>query len=125
MGEDKVCVLVVDDDPEMTETVKMMLGQAGYDVYRAHNGADGLKLIHRANPQVIVCDVKMPEIDGLEVIAILKENKATAHIPIVLTTSTTEPDAYATAPVQAFLWKPFGPEELKSTVDRLANRPQP
>ncbi len=80
-------ILVVDDEPEAVELVEFNLKQSGFDVVTAADGADALKKAHSALPSLIVLDLMLPEVDGLEVCKMLRRDPATASVPIVMVTA--------------------------------------
>src|SRR5208337_3689069 len=75
-------ILVVDDEPEAVELLEFNLKQAGFDVLAAADGAQALRKARSALPNLIVLDLMIPEIDGLEVCKMLRRDPATARIPI-------------------------------------------
>ncbi|MBW1980648.1 MAG: response regulator [Deltaproteobacteria bacterium] len=113
----KKYVLIVDDDPDLVETVSMMLKNKGYEVGKAYDGIEGEEAIKKRQPDVLVLDVMMPRKDGYKLCAELKANKWTQDIPIILLTAvgeavpstsythaqgmTTEADDYIPKPVDA------------------------
>src|SRR6266478_8074874 len=80
-------VLVVDDDPLMHRLFQRHLERAGYQMISAMDALEGLEMAERELPQVIVMDVMMPEIDGLEAIRRLRKNEATKAIPVIVITA--------------------------------------
>jgi len=80
-------VLVVDDDPSAVELMSSYLKHSGYQVSTAYSGADGIALAHSEHPDAILLDLMMPEISGFEVIEALKNDPATARIPIIIVTA--------------------------------------
>jgi signal transduction histidine kinase/DNA-binding response OmpR family regulator/CHASE3 domain sensor protein len=80
-------VLVVDDDPSAVELMSGYLKHSGYRVSAAYSGADGIALAHSEHPDAILLDLLMPEISGFEVVGALKDDPATAQIPIIVVTS--------------------------------------
>lgn len=85
-------ILVVDDEPKNREILHDLLELNGYAVIEAENGIEALKKVSLENCDVILLDVKMPQMDGLEACRQLKTNPATAHIPIFMVTALTERD---------------------------------
>ena len=83
-------ILVVDDDPDLVETVAMMLESKGCEVGRAYDGVEGEQSVKERRPDLIILDVMMPRKDGYELCAELKANKKTNDIPIVLLTAVGE-----------------------------------
>ena len=83
--------LVVEDSPVQALAVKQLLEDQGLDVIRAADGRVGLIMAELHKPDVIVLDIEMPEMNGLEACKRLKQNRLTSHIPIVLLTAHDEP----------------------------------
>lgn len=83
-------VLIVDDDPDMVETVSMMLESKGYEVGKAYDGIEGGNLIKQRRPDVLVLDVMMPRKDGYTLCKELKNDNATRDIPIIMLTAVGE-----------------------------------
>jgi len=86
----KKYVLIVDDDPDLVETVCMMLEDKGYEVGKAYDGLEGEEAIKQRRPDLLVLDVMMPRKDGYKLCAELKANSATRDIPIILLTAVGE-----------------------------------
>ena len=86
---DRITVLVIDDDAEFQELVDMNLGLAGFSVLQALNGPEGLKIAKKKQPDLILLDTTMPEMDGLEVLSELKHDKKTEKIPVFMLTAKT------------------------------------
>jgi len=83
-------ILVVDDDPDLVETVAMMLESRGFEVGRAYDGIEGEESIKERRPDLIILDIMMPRKDGYVLCAELKGNQDTADIPVVLLTAVGE-----------------------------------
>jgi DNA-binding response OmpR family regulator len=86
----KKYVLIVDDDPDLVETVCMMLEDKGYEVGKAYDGVEGEEAIKERHPDLLVLDVMMPRKDGYELCSELKANSATRDIPVILLTAVGE-----------------------------------
>jgi len=86
----KKYVLVVDDDPDIVETVGMMLEGKGYEVGKAYDGIEGEEAIKKRRPDLLVLDVMMPRKNGYVLCAELKHNKNTRDIPVILLTAVGE-----------------------------------
>jgi DNA-binding response OmpR family regulator len=126
-GSVKSRILVVDDEPEAVELVEFNLKKAGFDVVTATDGAEAVKKTRSAHPDLIVLDLMMPEIDGLEVCKILRRDSATAHIPIImLTAKASEVDRIVGLELGAddYVTKPFSPRELVLRVHKVLHRGQ-
>jgi DNA-binding response OmpR family regulator len=118
-------VLVVDDEPEAVELVEFNLKQAGFDVAVAADGAEALKKARGLMPSLIVLDLMLPEVDGLEVCKMLRRDSATAKVPIImLTAKAAEIDRILGLELGAddYITKPFSPRELVLRVKRILQR---
>ena len=87
---EKKYILVVDDDPDLVETVGMMLESKGCEVGMAYDGIEGEESIRKRRPDLLILDVMMPRKDGYVLCAELKANKETREIPVVLLTAVGE-----------------------------------
>jgi len=118
-------ILVVDDEPETVELVEFNLRQAGFDVSSAADGAEALTKARTQLPSLIVLDLMLPELDGLEVCKMLRRDPATAAIPIImLTAKAAEIDRILGLELGAddYVTKPFSPRELVLRVKKLLER---
>ena len=86
----KKYVLIVDDDPDLVETVCMMLEDKGYEVGKAYDGVEGEEAIKERQPDLLVLDVMMPRKDGYQLCSELKADSATRDIPVILLTAVGE-----------------------------------
>lgn len=82
----KISILIIDDNEEFTDLVGFHLNPAAFDVNTASNGPEGLQMAEKLTPDVILLDWEMPEMDGLEVLARLKETDETKNIPVIMLT---------------------------------------
>jgi two-component system phosphate regulon response regulator PhoB len=124
----KAKILVVDDEPEAVELVEFNLKGAGYEVATASDGAEALNKARRIQPSLIILDVMMPEIDGMEVCKLLRRDPATSAIPIImLTAKASEVDRVLGLELGAddYVVKPFSPRELVLRVKKLLERGKP
>lgn len=121
----KAKVLIVDDEPDALELIGFNLKRAGFDVLTASDGKQALQKARDLLPSLIVLDVMLPEVDGLEVCKILRAESRTASIPILmLTAKATEIDRVLGLELGAddYLTKPFSPRELTLRVRNLLGR---
>ena len=112
-------VLVVDDLPDATEIVAEILENAGFEVVTATNGLEGLLAAHRSRPTVILMDVQMPVLDGIQATRLLKAAAATRDIPVIA--HTARPDTCHVPPGRLFahvLPKPVSPDILLALVQQ-------
>jgi DNA-binding response OmpR family regulator len=122
--EDVTTVLVVDDNAEVRAYVRRHLEPA-YRVLEAANGAQGVALAHSALPDLIVSDVMMPDVDGLELCRMLKSDRETGFIPIVLLTAKAAPEDRIEGlreHCDDYLTKPFDPVELLARIQNLIDQ---
>jgi two-component system phosphate regulon response regulator PhoB len=120
-------ILVVDDEPEAVELVEFNLKQAGFDVISATDGAEALKKARASLPRLIVLDLMLPEVDGLEVCKMLRRDPDTAKIPIImLTARAAELDRVLGLELGAddYISKPFSPRELVLRIKKILERGQ-
>ncbi len=89
MGKAKI--LCIEDDLDMIEYVKLILGKAGYEVIGAEGGAAGLEVMRREQPDLILLDLMMPEMDGAEVLLRKKEDPSIRDIPVIALTALDSP----------------------------------
>ncbi len=120
-------ILVVDDDPDLVETVAMMLESKGCEVGKAYDGIEGEESIKNRRPDLIILDIMMPRKDGYVLCAELKANEETRDIPVILLTAVGEAvpstryshaDGMATE-ADEYIPKPIDTEGLWSAVTGL------
>jgi DNA-binding response OmpR family regulator len=120
-------VLVVDDDPDVCDLVTYKLEQSGFEVRRASDGDAALREVAKRIPDLVLLDVMMPGISGLEVLERLRSAPATAAIPVVmLTAKAQENDVERGFELGAddYVVKPFSPRELVRRVTAVLSRRQ-
>ncbi len=121
-------ILVVDDEPDALELISYNLKAAGFDVITADDGEEALKKARAAQPALVILDVMLPEVDGLEVCKTLRRDPATSSIPIImLTAKAAEIDRVLGLELGAddYVTKPFSPRELILRVKSLLRRRLP
>lgn len=118
-------ILVVDDEPKLLRAVAADLRGEGYDVMTARSGAEALISVAQKLPDLIVSDIRMPGIDGYELLRRLKRNESSALVPIVFLTAkdTTEDriEGFRSG-IDAYLTKPFEPDELLAIIASILAR---
>ena len=115
-------ILVAEDDNDVALLITQMLKNQGYRFHWAHNGRDAYEYIKENMPRLIITDIMMPEMDGLELIKAIRGNEDTAHLPIIVVSARTENDdrlAGFDAGAEVYLGKPFIPDELLMMVRKL------
>jgi|GEM_PF-6726685 len=106
-------ILIVEDDQTTAAFLDAVLKKEGYDVVIAHNGRIALSLLDGMKPDVIICDVMMPEVNGYEFFKQVRGNSSTSEIPfLVLTAHTQIGEAFGELDIEAMLNKPINTQEL-------------
>jgi len=90
--EDKIRVLLIEDERNVAELYRLKLSLDGYDVIVAENGEEGLNKALKLKPEVIFLDIKMPKMDGFEVLKILRESPQTKKVPVIILSNFDEQD---------------------------------
>jgi CheY-like chemotaxis protein len=117
-------ILVIEDNDDIRENTCELLELEGYKVIFAENGKSGLILAMENKPDIILCDIMMPEADGYEVFNELKNDPATAAIPFIFLTASVEKKAVEMGlgmGAKGYIQKPFDPQELFDTIIRCLN----
>jgi two-component system, cell cycle response regulator len=112
-------VLVIDDDRLILEVLETVLDLEEFDVVTADDGESGLDRLREHRPDVVVCDVMMPGLDGLEVCRRIKTDPETVDVPVVLLTARDRPEDRAAgeaAGCDAYVIKPFSPLHLIDVI---------
>jgi two-component system alkaline phosphatase synthesis response regulator PhoP len=121
----KESILIVEDEEDILELVKYNLAKEGYRVTGAASGEVGLKAARSSLPDLIVLDLMLPGIDGLEVCKILKNDSKTQHIPVIMLTAKSEDSDIITGleiGADDYLAKPFTPKVLIARVRTVLRR---
>jgi CheY-like chemotaxis protein len=114
-------LLVIEDNPDVRENIQEILELAGYDVAVAENGKAGVKRANEFNPDLIICDIMMPELDGYGVLNILTKNPTTAAIPFIFLTAKSEKDDFRkgmSLGADDYITKPFDETDLLNTIEK-------
>ena len=109
-------VLVVEDEPVLLETLAYNLSRHGYEVSQAATGSEALEVAHREQPELVVLDVMLPEIDGFEVCRVLRQD---SNVPILMLTARDEVVDKVVGlemGAEAYLTKPLNNTELLRTI---------
>ncbi|HEX8114464.1 MAG TPA: response regulator [Kofleriaceae bacterium] len=109
---------IVDDEVDIAETLQELLELAGYVVAVAFDGEDGLRKVDESRPDVIVTDIMMPGLTGLEMLEQLRRNPRYKHIPVIVMSAIEREDVTVRFSA-AYIKKPFGIQQLTQLLDRL------
>jgi two-component system phosphate regulon response regulator PhoB len=121
-------ILLVEDEPDITEVLQYNLEKEGFQVELAGRGDTGLDAVRRESPDLVLLDLMLPGLDGLEMTRLLKRDPATAHLPIVMLTARSEEvDRIVGLELGAddYISKPFSPREVVLRVKAVLRRLQP
>lgn len=118
-------ILLIEDNPDIRENTAEILSLAQYTVFTAENGKDGVQLALKELPDLIICDIMMPVLDGYGVLHLLSKNETTAGIPFIfLTAKADREDVRKGMSMGAddYLTKPFNDQELLSAIETRLNK---
>lgn len=117
----KIKVLVVDDNPEIMAYISQTLASE-FDVTEARNGLEGIRKVQDENPDIVISDIMMPEMDGISLCRMIKDDIQTSHIPVILLTAkdsiSDKEEGYA-AGANSYLTKPFSAKLLTTRIHNL------
>jgi len=126
--EDTKRLVYVEDDLEMIDLVRLILGRKGYEVLGANGGREGLDLIRRIVPNLVLLDLMMPDMHGWDVYQQMKADETTHDIPVIVVTAKAQNIdkvlGLHIAKVDDYISKPFSPQELVDSVERVLARRQ-
>ncbi len=120
------CVVCVEDEPEMIDLVRLILAKEGFEVVGVSGGLDGLATIEQLQPDLVLLDLMMPDMDGWEVYRRMKANPVISNIPVIVVTAKAQSIdkvlGLQVAKVDDYITKPFGPAQLLKSVERVLAR---
>ena len=123
MAKEKI--LIIEDEKDIVKMLDYNLKKEGFKTLSAHNGEDGLDMARKENPDLILLDLMLPEMDGLDVCKAIKNEAKTSHIPIIiLTAKAQETDKIVGLELGAddYMTKPFSPRELMARIKAVLRR---
>jgi len=123
MGANGKRVVCIEDEPEMIDLVRLILGRRGFEVVGANGGLEGLELVASEKPDLVLLDLMMPDMDGWEVYQRMKSDEALREIPVIVVTAKAQSIdkvlGLHIAKVDDYITKPFGPQELLESVEKI------
>jgi two-component system response regulator VicR len=126
MAEAKKSVVCIEDEPEMVDLIKLILGRKGFELIGAMGGREGLEAIRRVKPDLVLLDLMMPDMDGWEVYQQIKADDELKHIPVIVVTAKAQSIdkvlGLHIAKVDDYVTKPFGPQELLQSVEKVLSK---
>jgi two-component system response regulator VicR len=116
-------ILCIEDEPEMIDLIRLILGRRGYEVLGAAGGIEGARLVRETLPDLVLLDLMMPDMDGWEVYQQMKADNSTRNIPVIVVTAKAQNIdkvlGLHIAKVDDYIAKPFGPQELMDSVEKV------
>lgn len=121
--QEKLKVVCIEDEPEMIELIRLILGRRNFELIGAVGGREGLETVRRIKPKLVLLDLMMPDIDGWEVYQQMKADAELSHIPVIVVTAKAQSIdkvlGLHIAKVDDYVTKPFGPQELLASVNKV------
>ena len=118
-------ILVIEDDRDISELISYNLGREGYDIACLYDGSQAVDFVNKRKPDMILLDLMLPEVDGIEICRTLKSDAVTKHIPIImLTAKSEEADVVVGLQMGAddYIPKPFSPKVLIARIKAITRR---
>lgn len=118
-------IVIIEDEPDILEVLAYSLGREGFEVHSAMDGSEGLALVRRQQPDLVLLDLMLPGMDGVELCAAIRRDPATTRIPVIMVTAKgEESDIVLGLGVGAddYITKPFSPRELVARVKAALRR---
>jgi DNA-binding response OmpR family regulator len=116
-------IICIEDEPEMIDLIRLILGRRGFNVIGAAGGKEGLEKVKQEPPDLILLDLMMPDMDGWEVYQQIKADEKTKNIPVIVVTAKAQSIdkvlGLHIAKVDDYIAKPFSPQELLASVDKV------
>jgi two-component system response regulator VicR len=116
-------VVYIEDEHEMIDLVQLILSRRNFEVIGASGGREGLDLVRKTSPDIILLDLMMPDMDGWDVYQQLKANESTKSIPVIIITAKAQNIdkvlGLQIAKVEDYISKPFSPKELVDSIEKV------
>jgi DNA-binding response OmpR family regulator len=116
-------IICIEDEPEMVDLIRLILSRRGFEVSGSQGGQDGLNIVRRELPDLVLLDLMMPDLDGWEVYQQLKADETTKNIPVIVVTAKAQSIdkvlGLHIAKVEDYIAKPFSPQELIESVEKV------
>jgi DNA-binding response OmpR family regulator len=116
-------ILCIEDEPEMIDLIRLILGRRGFEVVGAAGGKEGLEKVRQHPPELVLLDLMMPDMDGWEVYQQMKADDKTKNIPVIVVTAKAQSIdkvlGLHIAKVDDYIAKPFSPQDLLNSVEKV------
>jgi two-component system response regulator VicR len=123
VAEQSKRLVYIEDEEEMIDLVRLILSRRGYEVMGANGGREGLDLVRRELPDLVLLDLMMPDMDGWDVYQQMKSEEKTREIPVIVVTAKAQSIdkvlGLHIAKVEDYISKPFSPQELLDSVEKV------
>jgi two-component system, OmpR family, response regulator VicR len=123
VASDAKIILCIEDEQEIIDLIRLILSRRGFNVRGAISGEEGLKIIRKEHPDLVLLDLMMPEMGGWEVYQHMKADETTKDIPVIVVTAKAQSIdkvlGLHIAKVDDYISKPFSPQELLTSVDNV------
>jgi two-component system response regulator VicR len=119
-------ILCIEDEPEMIDLIRLILGRRGFNVTGAAGGMEGIRMVRETHPDLVLLDLMMPDMDGWEVYQQMKADETTRNIPVIVVTAKAQSIdkvlGLHIAKVDDYIAKPFSPQELLDSVQKVFDK---
>lgn len=119
-------ILCIEDEPEMIDLIRLILGRRGYEIHGAPGGVDGIRMVRELLPDLVLLDLMMPDMDGWEVYQQMKADPSTRDISVIVVTAKAQNIdkvlGLHIAKVDDYIAKPFSPQELMDSVEKVFSK---
>ena len=126
MSKESKRLAYIEDESEMIDLVRIILGRRGYTVLGANGGREGLELVRKELPDLVLLDLMMPDMDGWDVYHQIKSDELTRDIPVIVITAKAQNIdkvlGLRVAKVEDYIAKPFSPQELLDRIDIVLSK---
>ena len=116
-------ILCIEDEPEMIDLIRLILGRRGFEVVGAAGGKEGLEKVRQQLPDLVLLDLMMPDMDGWEVYQQMKADEKTKDIPVIVVTAKAQSIdkvlGLHIAKVDDYIANPFSPQDLMNSVEKV------
>ena len=128
MADQKKRIICIEDDQGIIDLIKLILTRRGFEVIGAVGGREGLEMMERNAPDLVLLDLMMPDMDGWEVYHQMKAHDGMKNIPVIVVTAKAQNIdkvlGIHIAKVDDYITKPFSPQELLDSIERVLTRKQ-
>jgi CheY-like chemotaxis protein len=119
-------LFIIDDNPDVLSVTLTFFAKKGYETVGATNGLDALQMLRKVNPDLIITDIMMPQMDGFKLLKELKSSPLTSKIPILVISGHGQMiDSFQVLGIEGFLTKPFSTSQLLQKVHEILVPPEP